>query len=420
MKNIKKSGFDLNSHLAQHVFLENSTLFAGGKNTILGSKQIDDGLSVKTYTNEFWTSRQRQANSLHEISYRACFKPQLPGFFINLLTKEGDVVYDPFSGRGTTVIEAALRGRNIISNDVNPLSEILCKPRLNIPSITEIEKRLSAIPVSKNMVSEIDLDMFFHESTLHEILSLKQYLFERSNEGKTDYVDDWIRMVATNRLTGHSSGFFSVYTLPPNQALSPERQAKINTKRNQKPDYRDTKKIILAKSKSLLKNISDEQRKALKSVAGKALFINKDSSSTGEIKESRVDLTVTSPPFLDVVQYSNDNWMRFWFNGIDAGDMNKKITVAAKVEDWETMIEKTFSELKRITKPGGCIAFEVGEVKNGKISLDENVAKIGVRTGLECIGIMINSQTFTKTANIWGINNNSKGTNSNKIVIFRK
>jgi DNA modification methylase len=58
------------------------------------------------YTNEFWTSRQRQASSIHEISYRACFKPQLPRFFIILLTKKGDIVYDPFSGRGTTVIEA--------------------------------------------------------------------------------------------------------------------------------------------------------------------------------------------------------------------------------------------------------------------------------------------------------------------------
>ena len=37
--------------------------------------------------NEFWTSEQRQANRLHEISYRACFKPQLPRFFIELFSK---------------------------------------------------------------------------------------------------------------------------------------------------------------------------------------------------------------------------------------------------------------------------------------------------------------------------------------------
>ncbi len=37
-------------------------------------------------------------------------------------------------------------------------------------------------------------------------------------------------MVAINRLTGHSPGFFSVYTLPPNQATSVQAQRKINGK----------------------------------------------------------------------------------------------------------------------------------------------------------------------------------------------
>src|SRR5688572_7905422 len=44
-------------------------------------------IEVPTYVNEFWTARQRAASSLHEISYRACFKPQLPRFFIERLTE---------------------------------------------------------------------------------------------------------------------------------------------------------------------------------------------------------------------------------------------------------------------------------------------------------------------------------------------
>ena len=56
-------------------------------------------------------------------------------------------------------------------------------------------------------------------------------------------------MVATNRLTGHSRNFFSVYTLPPNQAISPEKQIKINKIRNQIPEYRNINEIILIKIK---------------------------------------------------------------------------------------------------------------------------------------------------------------------------
>lgn len=55
--------------------------------------QTPDGETheVPTFVNEFWTARQRQANSLHEISYRACFKPQLPRFFIERLAKPGNI-----------------------------------------------------------------------------------------------------------------------------------------------------------------------------------------------------------------------------------------------------------------------------------------------------------------------------------------
>ena len=88
-----------------------------GKETVVAER---DGIPV--FANEFWTSKQRAAHSLHEVSYRACFKPQLPRFFIERLTDPGDVVFDPFMGRGTTLLEAVLLGRDVIGNDVNPLS----------------------------------------------------------------------------------------------------------------------------------------------------------------------------------------------------------------------------------------------------------------------------------------------------------
>ncbi len=79
-----------------------------------------------------------------------------------------------------------------------------------------------------------------------------------------------------------------------------------------------------------------------------------------------------------------------------------------------------FKELFRITSPGGWVAFEVGEVRNGKINLDEYVIPLGLTAGFGCAGLLINQQTFTKTANIWGIKNNKSGTNTNRIVLFRK
>ena len=91
-------------------------------------EELIDGIPY--FINEFWTSGQRQAHSIHEVSYRACFKAQLPEFFIARLTQPGDVVFDPFMGRGTTPVQAALMGRQAFGNDINPLSVLLTRPRL--------------------------------------------------------------------------------------------------------------------------------------------------------------------------------------------------------------------------------------------------------------------------------------------------
>lgn len=378
------------------------------------------GQDIPVYAGEFWTSRQRQASSIHEVSYRACFKPQLPAFFIERLTSTGDPVYDPFSGRGTTAIEAALRGRRVISNDVNPLSRIFTEPRLELPALEAIHQRLQDIPVVDGACAEFDLSMFFHPRTEAEIVSLRNYLIRRRQSGEEDAVDRWIRMVATNRLTGHSPGFFSVYTLPPNQAASPDSQKKINEKRKQVPEYRDTRRLIYEKSRRLQSSLTPHERMRLRTAAESAVHLTEQAHSTRQIDAQSVQLTVTSPPFLDVVQYADDNWLRCWFNGIDAQAVGQRLTLCKRVEDWAEAMRRVLSELHRVTRPGGWVAFEVGEVRNGKIRLEEVVAPVGMDAGFRCEAVMINQQTFTKTANIWGVKNNRLGTNTNRIVLFRK
>jgi len=374
---------------------------------------------VTLFTNEFWTSRQRQATSIHEISYRACFKPQLPRFFIEFLTRKGDIVYDPFSGRGTTVLEAGLLGRCIVANDANPLSRIMTEPRFFIPDPAVVEKRLESIPV-RSEPADIDLSMFYHPDTEREIVSLREYLLERSAKVRLDMVDRWIAMVATNRLTGHSKGFFSVYTLPPNQAVSPQSQERINRKRAQAPEYRDTHSIITRKTRSLLRSVTAFQKRNLARAGKTAFFLTGDARETPEIRAGSVQLTVTSPPFLDIVQYREDNWLRCWFNGLDEGAIGKKITMARTVDNWSNVMGRVFSELFRITRPGGYVAFEVGEVRKKTIRLEEHVVPLGREAGFTCECILINQQMFTKTSNIWGVDNNTCGTNTNRIVLFKK
>ena len=402
--------------------------------------------STPTFVNEFWTARQRQASSLQEVSYRACFKPQLPRFFIERLTQRGEVVYDPFMGRGTTPIEAALLGRVPFGNDINPLSLTFTRPRLRPPLLAELAARLAEIDLTDHDEFPEDLLVFYHPETLREICALKKYFLtagrttpsrgddlasrklagplprlKRAAPQRTaflDPLDDWLCMVALNRLTGHSSGFFSVYTLPPNQAVSIKAQRKINEKRNQVPPRRHVQPILLKKSKQLLGDVTPAVRDQLAGVAARARFTNTAADRTGELPAQSVSLVVTSPPFLDVVQYADDNWLRCWFLGIDPKAV--ALTVPKKLEVWAAAMTSVFHELHRVLKPGGHIAFEVGEVHGGKTKLEETVLPCGVAAGLEPVLVLVNDQTFTKTANCWGVANMSKGTNTNRIILFRK
>jgi hypothetical protein len=375
------------------------------------SAAIQDG-GINYLINEFWTAGQRQAHSIHEVSYRACFKPQLPEFFIKCLTKPTDAVYDPFMGRGTTPVQAGLMGRRPVGNDINPLSVLMTRPRLQPPALPAIARRLGQVPWTSGTIDDTDLLVFFSEQTLKHICALRNWLLERARlEGNPDPVDDWIRMVAINRLTGHSPGFFSVYTLPPNQAVSVRSQRKINEKRNQTPVDRDVITLILKKSRSLLRDGSMPPHP-------EAILTTSAAQSTQDIRDESVTLVVTSPPFLDIVQYADDNWLRSWFAGIDVSSVaiaHHRTEVA-----WQHMVRATLSELARVVRPGGHIAFEVGEVRNGRVLLERLVWEAAEGLPFERLFVMINQQDFTKTANCWGVQNNARGTNTNRIVVLRR
>ena len=374
-------------------------------------KTENEGLPY--FINEFWTAGQRQAHSLHEISYRACFKPQLPEFFISRLTQPGDGVHDPFMGRGTTPVQAALMGRRPLANDINPLSVLLTRPRLNPPSPGDLLRRLATVAWNGPAKIREDLLAFYHPETLHKLTVLKDWLEAQAplNDPSPDPVIDWIRMVAINRLTGHSPGFFSVYTMPPNQAVSVDAQVKINLKRQQTPPPRDIIGIIHKKSRTLLSDGTMQNHPA-------GILSTAPAHHSPSIPGNSAALVVTSPPFLDIVQYADDNWLRCWFAGIDS--KNVAIGMHRTESAWTELVRNVLIEQARIVRPGGHVAFEVGEVRKGKVLLERLVWQAAEGLPFDRLAVLVNQQEFTKTANCWGVSNNTGGTNTNRSVILKR
>ena len=371
----------------------------------------------KTSYGEFWTARQRQSHSIHHsVSYRASFKPELPSYFINrFLEKKGSVVMDPFGGRGTTAIQANLEGHTAIHNDVNPLSLFLAGSRQEIPSIDKIEKKLNSISLDENIPEEeMDEELlnFYHRDTLKEIKNLKKVI----QEDKSPEMN-MIALAALSRLHGHSPGFFSVYSFP-QFSVTPQAQKKNNLKRNLVPEYRVVKPRIIHKLKRDLKNPVPEYYHRY---SANNMYINRNAANLG-LDGEFVDLVVTSPPFLDKVDYNQDNWLRHWFLDIDTTATAAGISIFKTVNEWRMFISRVIREAAGVIKPGGYFVMEVGEVmKNGKvIPLDETVVEASRDSGLEWFETVVNVQNFTKLSNCWNVSNNTKGTNSNRCVVLRK
>ncbi len=365
---------------------------------------------------EFWTAKQRQAHPIHyTVSYRAAFKPELPSFFIQeYLGKKNKVVLDPFGGRGTTAIQANLDGHYAIHNDINPLSLFLAKSRQVIPSLAEISEKLASLDLSKkaeDSTMDNDLAPFFHKDTLKEIKNL------RLQAKKDDsHAMNYIMLTALSRLHGHSKGFFSVYTFP-QFSISPESQRRNNLKRGQKPEYKDIKSRILSKAKrDLSKGVPPFYHEFSKN----NLYTNHSSEKMTGIETSTVDFVVTSPPFLDKVNYVEDNWMKCWFMDIGS-ELTDEISMLHSIDGWAKFIKGSLKECSRVMKKNAHLVMEVGDVLSGKtlINLDDVVIHASTGTGLSWEKTYINTQKFTKLSNCWNVSNNEKGTNSNRCVVFR-
>ncbi|RCK77966.1 MAG: methyltransferase DNA modification enzyme [Candidatus Ozemobacter sibiricus] len=370
---------------------------------------------------EFWTAKQRQMHSLHyALSYRASFKPELPDFFIRQFSRPGDVIGDPFGGRGTTVLQAVLLGRQGCSNDINPLSERITYPKLHPVSIEDFEARVATLPLDlpRDLSKEEDMSMFYHPDTYREILNLRDYL-----KTHRDDIDRFIEMIAISRLHGHSPGFFSAYSFP-QISIPKANQIKINQTRGVEPDYREVKSRLVKKARSALK---DGRLEEIVAGGRKVRLTVGDARDLREWPTESVHLVVTSPPFLNQVDYVLDTWIETWFCGIDAKKIEDQVVQTPDLDEWMQFISDTLAELHRVLVPGGLIAMEVGEIRyQGELlNLDETVVSLTTSRRFN-LGqyrvreVYVQTQEFTKLANCFRVKNNVLGTNTNRIVLMEK
>jgi modification methylase len=85
-----------------------------------------------------------------------------------------------------------------------------------------------------------------------------------------------------------------------------------------------------------------------------------NSKDLSQIQDNKVALTVTSPPYHNAINYQEHQDTEKWYRG----------TVEVSLEDWLEEMKSVFSEVYRVTKPGGFCCIVIGnEIIEGKSKL---------------------------------------------------
>lgn len=263
----------------------------------------------------------RWGHSMHTMcSYQGMFPAKVAHYFIQAFSNPGDSVLDPFSGRGTVPLQARVSGRKAICNDLNPLAYVLSTAKLRPPTWHQLNEQIRTLEsqyrISRDGGSDTpaDIQMLYHPETLKQILHLRRYLL-------SEPVIEWdsTKTMLAGALSGIMHGSFrrdgsSRYlsiSMPNTFSMSPAYVARFIREKGLKAPDQNVFECLRDKVARLY---LDE----IEGYDGRSFAEDAPNLLRGRrIKPKSVDLVVTSPPYLQVVNYGTSNWIRLWLLGID-------------------------------------------------------------------------------------------------------
>ena len=358
---------------------------------------------------EWKTLPKNMNNKLHTIcSYMAMFPPSLPNYFIEKYSKEGEIVLDIFSGRGTTVLESCLMNRVGIGNDLNPLAFVLTKTKSNVPQKSRVIRRIDELEKLFLKNEEINIQneeknirMIFSDATLKQLVFLKKRLNWKNNN-----IDAFITSLVLGIIHGSSEGYLSL-RMPNTFSMAP------NYVKNYIHNHGLTKP-----KRNVFELLKRKLERCYQRPIQKGKAYKQDARKITRIKDSSIDLIITSPPYTRVIKYGQFNWIRLWFLGEDGKTIDKDLYFSQSIDKYCVFMSDVLKEIKRILKTNSKAILVIGDVKDRTSNKINKLAEIVWEKCAKPLGFklvepihedIINDST--KVSRIWG---NKKG-NATKI-----
>ena len=305
--------------------------------------------------------------SLHQLSpYIGKIKSSIAGELVERFSKPGDLVVDPFAGAGTIPFEAAVRGRRALAADISPYARILSEAKLSPPpsldaALSLAEQALqeaAQLPKPDLRVIPAWVRRFYHPDTLREVLSFASICRRPGNE--------FLMACLLGILHHQRPGFLSY----PSSHLVPYLRDR-KYPRHQFPEmyaYRELRPRLLAKVRRSYKRFVSPR--------GSSVVGFKQTRVQNVVLPTRIGALITSPPYMNALDYGRDNRLRLWFIDpmlLDDGDND----VTARRQAFVEAITSLASKVERGLRLKGYCVFVVGE--EFKRSFDAHPSEAVVR-----------------------------------------
>jgi hypothetical protein len=320
------------------------------------------------------TQSTRSFDPWHSMcSYLGAFPPSLASYFIKYFTKRGGIVMDPFSGRGTTALEARLLNRNSIATDLNPIALALSHAKNAeleqvdiLTRIGELELKYDyALYQAEATAQPDEIHLIFHPRTLAQLCYLKRKLLKSENQIDRFLVGIGLGILHGGERADGTSGYASI-DMPNTFSMSPEYVRRFVQSKQLNRHFRDVFALLREKTNRLYKKHAP--------VLQKGVVVKCDAKGLSQHPElqpylKKVDLVVTSPPYLGIVNYAKQNWIRSWFLDKDPEAVSKDLDDDLNLNEWITFSKDVVMELKKFLKRSGIAVFVIGDVAKSRTSV---------------------------------------------------
>lgn len=397
------------------------------------------------YIDKLNKEKEKPRKKMHSFHrYYGKLIPAIPSLFIKQFTNEGDLIFDPFTGSGTTAVEALSNKRNFVGFEINPLSVEISRVKTKNLKVDKLldynQKLLEMIRMDKSIVVEEDFpyimnkDHWFKEDVQRDLIIIKNninnlFIKEEDNNYKLFYEMTLSAIIknVSNADTQH------VFPGVSKRMRALEAEGKINI---------DTIASFerAVKRRASFYDIYEEDYQA-------NIILGNSSYSDMSDLEGKVDLIVTNPPYISSVRYIETLKLEmYWMEYVKSSDdyfelaktmlgndrLHKKdyltydltsydeineVIEEMAVKDFKSAkilgdffndIEKTIINMSRILKTGGKAVIKISDSKMKKkvIETGKLMTVIAERNGFKLIDLFLdeinnNSRSLTTARNTY-------------------